>query len=170
MLRVQLAVLVLIISCTASPPSTDVRSPAPSATRLAATDATCLSGRRLDFLADQFFSRYNARDLEGFLGLFNFSASAAGGGFGSYYDNAGGEVSTMADQASLSDYVRGRWARDDRFVKWSAPGMPDGLGYPNANPTMSSTRTFGGVTRDGNVKLVCNAGLLVDVVMSAVNP
>jgi hypothetical protein len=48
--------------------------------------------------------------------------------------------------------------------------MPDGLNYPNANPTMSFTRSFGGVTRDGNVKLVCNAGLLVDVVMSSGNP
>jgi hypothetical protein len=59
---------------------------------------------------------------------------------------------------------------DDRFVSWSRPDMPDGLNYPNANPTISFTRSFGGVIRDGNVKLVCNAGLLVDVVMSSGNP
>jgi hypothetical protein len=45
--------------------------------------------------------------------------------------------------------------------------MPDGLNYPNANPTISFTRLFAGSTQSGNVKLVCNAGLLVGVVMSS---
>jgi hypothetical protein len=130
---------------------------------------SCLSGPRLNFLANQFFVTYNARDLDGFLGLFNFSVSAAGGGFGEYFDNPG-EANTSRDRVSLSDYVRRRWAMDDRFVSWSRPDMPDGLNYPNANPTISFTRSFGGVTRDGNVKLVCNAGLLVGVVMSSGNP
>ena len=45
--------------------------------------------------------------------------------------------------------------------------MPDGLNYPNANPTISFTRSFAGSTQTGNAKLVCNAGLLVGVVMSS---
>lgn len=168
MLRIGIALVLLVVSCTPSL-STDGRSEAPSSTPLASTEPSCLSGRRLDFLADQFFVKYNARDLDGFLGLFNFSASAGGGGFGQYYDNPG-EASTKRDRTSLSDYVQERWAIGDRFVSWSAAGMPDGLNYPNANPTISFTRSYAGVTRDGNVKLVCNAGLLVDVVMSSGKP
>lgn len=48
--------------------------------------------------------------------------------------------------------------------------MPGGLDYPNANPTVTFTRSFGGLTLDGNVKLVCNAELLVEAVMSSVDP
>lgn len=151
---IRIALVLVLVSCTPEP---------------AATEATCLSGQRLDFLTNQFFVRYNARDLDGFLGLFHLSVPAGGGGFAQYYDNPG-EASTVSDRASLSSYVRRRWAIDDRFVSWRAGAMPDGLDYPNANPTVSFTRSFRGVTQEGNVKLVCNAGLLVGVVMSSGRP
>jgi len=160
-----IAVVVAVASCAPSL-GTDGASGRASAMPSASSAPSCLSGPRLDFLADQFFVRYNARDLEGFLGLFLFSVPAAGGGFGSYTDNSG-EAHTVSDRANLSDYLRARWAIDDRFVAWNAGSNPDGLNYPNANPTISFTRSFAGVTQVGNAKLVCNAGLLVDVVMSS---
>jgi hypothetical protein len=117
-------------------------------------------------LVEQFFARYNARDLDGFLALLNWSSPAAGGGFGSYYDNPG-HGQQLLDRASLSAYVRGRWALDDRFSIDNAGPYPEGLTYPNANPTVEFTRSFSGVTQSGNAKLVCNAGLLIGVVMSS---
>jgi hypothetical protein len=156
-----IAAVLVVVSCTSS-----LGTGIASTTPLASTAPTCLSGQRLDFLADQFFVRYNARDLDAFLELFNFAASAAGGGFGQYFDDPG-EARTANDRTTLADYVRQRWAIDDRFVSWSPGDMPDGLSYPNANPTVSFTRSFAGVTQGGNAKLVCNAGLLVDVVMSS---
>jgi hypothetical protein len=159
-----IAAVLVVVSCTSS-----LGTGIASTTPLASTRPACLSGQRLDFLADQFFVRYNARDMDGFLGLFLFSVPAAGGGFGSYTDNPG-ESRTISDRAGLSDYLRTRWAMDDRFVSWSAGGNPDGLNYPNANPTISFTRSFAGVTHVGNAKLVCNSGLLVDVVMSSRKP
>ena len=168
MLPIRIALVLLFVSCT-PPLGSDVRSGPPSATPSASPEPGCLSGRRLDFLTDRFFVSYNARDLGGFLSLFHFSVSAAGGGFASYYDNPG-EARTLVDQASLSDYIRARWAVDDRFVSWTAAAMPDGLNYPNANPTISFTRSLAGVTQVGNAKLVCNAGLLVGVVMSSSKP
>jgi hypothetical protein len=149
----RIAIVLLLVSCTPSP----------------VTEASCLSGRRLDFLTNRFFVTYNARDLDGFLGLFHFSVPAGGGGFASYFDDPG-EARTLRDRASLSDYVQRRWTIGDRFVSWRAGAMPDGLNYPNANPTVSFTRAFAGVTQNGNAKLVCNAGLLVAVVMSSSPP
>jgi hypothetical protein len=117
-------------------------------------------------LVEQFFARYNARDLDGFLALFNWASPAAGGGFGSYHDNPG-EVHQLLDRTSLAAYVRMRWALDDRFSIADAGRYPEGLAYPNANPTIEFTRSFSGLTQSGNAKLVCNAGLLVAVVMSS---
>jgi hypothetical protein len=169
MLRGSLTLLLLVVACTPPAVSSDAVTGTPSSKPERSSEPSCLSGRRLDFLTDQFFVRYNARDLDAFLGLFHFSVPAAGGGFGSYYDNSG-EPRTMRDRASLSDYIRERWTVDDRFVSWSVGGMPDGLNYPNASPTVSFTRSFGGEMQAGNVKLVCNAGLLVGVVMSSSRP
>src|SRR6266850_326837 len=83
---VRVVLALLVVSCTPSL-SSDARSGAPSPTDSASPEPTCLSGPRLNFLANWFFVEYNRRDLEGFLGLFNFSVSAGGGGFGEYYDN-----------------------------------------------------------------------------------
>lgn len=170
MLRIPIALVLLLVTCAPSITSdSDSGAQSATATPSAPTAPSCVSGRRLDFLTNQFFVKYNARDLDGFLALFHFSVPAAGGGFGQYYDNPG-PASTMTDRASLTEYVRRRWAMDDRFVSWSAGAMPDGLNYPNANPTVSFTRSVQGVTQDGNVKLVCNAGLLIGVVMSSGQP
>lgn len=130
------------------------------------TEIPKCSSARLTFLVEQFFARYNARDLDGFLGLFNWGSPAAGGGFGSYNDNPG-QMQQLSDRLSLSAYLRGRWALDDRFSIADAGRYPEGLTYPNANPTVEFTRSFSGVTQSGNAKLVCNAGLLVGVVMSS---
>lgn len=130
------------------------------------TEIPRCSSARLTFLVEQFFTRYNARDLDGFLALFNWGSPAAGGGFGSYHDNPG-QAQQLSDRTSLSAYLRGRWAIDDRFSIADAGTYPEGLTYPNANPTLEFTRSFSGVTQSGNVKLVCNAGLLVGVVMSS---
>jgi hypothetical protein len=151
---VRIAVVLLVASCTSSAPS---------------AEQTCLSGRRLDFLTNQFFVTYNARDMDGFLALFNFSASAGGGGFAQYYDNPG-EPTTARDRSSLASYLQRRWTIGDRFVSWRVGPSPDGLNYPNANPTVNFTRAFAAVMQDGNAKLVCNAGLLVGVVMSSGQP
>jgi len=158
-----LAVAILLASCASSAGVTTSSSPAalPSST----TEIVTCSRARLVFLVEQFFARYNDRDLDGFLALFNWSAPAAGGGFGSYDDNPG-QRHQLIDRASLSDYVRGRWAIGDRFsvVRIDAP---EGLAFPNANPIVEFTRSFSGQNQSGNAKFVCNAGLVVGVVMSS---
>ena len=63
-----IAVVVAVASCAPSL-GTDGVSGLASAMPSASSAPSCLSGRRLDLLTDQFFVRYNARDLEGFLGL-----------------------------------------------------------------------------------------------------
>jgi hypothetical protein len=120
----------------------------------------------LRFLAEQFFARYNARDLDGFLALFDFDAPATGGGFGDYADDPG-ELRQLKTRESLSEYVRARWAIEDTFVSWQIADVRDGLNFPNANPAIAFTRRAYGATQSGNAKLVCNAGLLVGVVMSS---
>lgn len=152
--------LILLAACA---PSASVTTSSPPA---ASTEISTCSGARQKFLVEQFFARYNARDLDGFLALFNWSSSAAGGGFGSYSDNPG-QDQQLSDRASLSAYLRGRWALDDRFSIGDVAQYPNGLAFPNANPTVAFTRSFSGVTQFGNAKLVCNAGLLVGVVMSS---
>ncbi|HEV8534986.1 MAG TPA: hypothetical protein VGR87_04595 [Candidatus Limnocylindria bacterium] len=138
----------------------------PTATPGETANVPRCSGARLRFLVEQLFARYEARDLDGFLALFNWSAPAAGGGFGSYHDDPG-EQHQLSDRASLADHVRGRLAIDDRFAVAAVGDYPDRLTYPNANPTVAFTRSFANVTQAGNAKLVCNAGLLVRVVMSS---
>jgi hypothetical protein len=124
--------------------------------------SSCVSRRAVE----QFFARYDARDIDGFLALFNWATPAAGGGFDSYYDNPG-EERQLADLTSLAAYVRGRWALDDRFSISTVGLYPEGLTFPNANPTVAFTRSFSGLSQSGSAKLVCNAGLLVGVVMSS---
>jgi hypothetical protein len=150
-------------SCAPSAPVTSSNSPTPPTST---TEMPKCSSARLTFLVEQFFARYNARDLDGFLALFNWAAPAGGGGFGSYFDNPG-QPQQLRDRTSLSAYVRGRWAINDRFVVADAGSYPEGLAYPNANPTLEFTRSFSEIAQSGNAKLVCNAGLLVDVVMSS---
>jgi hypothetical protein len=153
-------IALVVVSC--APPAVATSSSSPTPT----TETPKCSSARLTFLVEQFFARYNARDLEGFLALFNWASPAAGGGFGSYHDNPG-QVQQLSDRTLLAAYIRGRWALDDRFVIADAGGYPEGLSYPNANPTVEFVRSFSGVTQSGNAKLVCNAGLLVGVVMSS---
>jgi hypothetical protein len=155
-------VCVVLALAACAPPGVVTPSTSPTST----IEIQKCSSARLSVLVDQFFARYNARDVDGFLALFNWESPAAGGGFGSYYDNPG-EQQQFSDRTSLSTYVRGRWTLDDRFSVVSAGPYPEGLAYPNANPTAQFTRSFAGVTQSGNAKLVCNAGLLVDVVMSS---
>jgi hypothetical protein len=164
MIRVWPACVVLVLAaCVPSAVVTPSSSPgSPTST----IEIPKCSSARLTFLVDQFFARYNARDLDGFLALFNWESPAAGGGFGSYYDNPGQERQ-LSDRTSLATYLGGRWTLDDRFFPSAAGPYPEGLTYPNANPTVQFTRSFSGVTQSGNAKLVCNAGLLVDVVMSS---
>ncbi|MEK6226883.1 MAG: hypothetical protein AABM40_11410 [Chloroflexota bacterium] len=154
------------LALAACAPSAVVTPSSPGSTPTSTTDIPKCSSARLTFLVDQFFARYNARDLDGFLALFNWESPAAGGGFGSYYDNPG-QGQQLSDRTSLSNYVRGRWTLDDRFSVANVGPYPEGLAFPNANPTVEFTRSFSGVTQSGNAKLVCNAGLLVDVVMSS---
>jgi hypothetical protein len=155
--------LVVLASCAPSPSVSSPNSPAPPTST---TEITRCSSARLTFLVEQFFARYNARDLDGFLALFNWDAPAGGGGFGSYFDNPG-QPEQLRDRASLTAYLRKRWAIDDRFSIANAGSYPEGLAFPNANPTVVFTRSFSGEAQAGNAKLVCNAGLLVDVVMSS---
>jgi hypothetical protein len=164
MVKVWTVSVVLVLAACA--PSAVVT---PSSSPTSTTEIPKCSSARLSFLVDQFFARYNARDLDGFLALFNWESPAAGGGFGSYYDNLG-QQQQLSDRTSLSTYVRGRWTLDDRFSPIAAGPFPDGLAYPNANPTVQFTRSFSGLTQSGSAKLVCNAGLLVDVVMSSTQP
>jgi hypothetical protein len=153
-------VVVVLVACAPSAVVT------PSSSPTSTTEIPTCSSARLSFLVDQFFARYNARDLDGFLALFNWESPAAGGGFGSYYDNPG-QQQQLSDRTSLSNYLRQRWTLDDWFFPAMAGPYPEGLTYPNANPTVQFTRSFSGVTQSGNAKLVCNAGLLIDVVMSS---
>ena len=157
------AALVVFASCA---PSASVTSSNSAAPPTSTTEIPRCSSARLTFLVEQFFARYNARDLDGFLALFNWAAPAGGGGFGSYFDNPG-QPQQLSDRASLSAYLRGRWAIDDRFSIRAAGSYPEGLSYPNANPTVEFSRSFSTVRQSGNVKLVCNSGLLVAVVMSS---
>ena len=153
-----LSAALLLASCVPSPvvtPSTTSSSEIPKC-----------SSARLTFLVEQFFARYNARDLNAFLTLFNWDSPAAGGGFGSYYDNPG-QAQQLSDRTSLAAYLSRRWALDDRFSTSNVGPYPDGLTYPNSNATVGFTRSFSGATQSGNAKLVCNAGLLVGVVMSS---
>ena len=157
------AALVVLASCAPSASVTSSNSETPPTST---TEIPRCSSARLTFLVEQFFSRYNARDLDGFLALFNWTAPAGGGGFGSYFDNPG-QPQQLSDRASLSAYLRGRWAIDDRFSIADAGSYPEGLSYPNANPSVEFGRSFSSVRQSGNVKLVCNSGLLVGVVMSS---
>ena len=162
MIRSWLAGALILVAACAPSASVTVSSP-PAAT----TEIPTCSRERLTFLVEQFFSRYNARDLEGFLNLFNWAAPAAGGGFAGYDDNPG-QVHQVNDRASLSAYVRARWELDDRFPSHTSAYPAEGAaGYPVGNPTVEFTRMFMGVSQTGNAKLVCNAGLLVTVVMSS---
>lgn len=155
-------VAIALVSCS---PRSVVAPPSSSSAPTSTTEIPQCSSARLTFLVDQFFARYNARDLDGFLALFNWASPAAGGGFGGYHDNPG-QVRQPSDRGSLSAYLRERWALDDR-LSIVAAHYPEIFTPPTANPTIEFTRTFSGVTQSGNAKLVCNAGLLVDVVMSS---
>jgi hypothetical protein len=153
--------LILLVAC--APPAVVTTSSPPTAT----SEIPTCSRERLPFLVEQFFSRYNARELEGFLALFSWAASAAGGGFAGYYDDPG-QAHQLSDRATLSAYVRERWGLDDRFPSHAAAYPSEGAaGSWLGNPTVEFTRTFSGGSQTGNAKLVCNAGLLVDVVMSS---
>jgi hypothetical protein len=160
-------VVVAAIALASCSPSAGVASPIPSSTPTSIAEIPQCSSARLTFLVEQFFARYNSRDLDGFLGLFNWRSPAAGGGFAGYDDNPG-QVHQVNDRASLSEYVRARWELDDRFPSHTSAYPAEGAaGYPIGNPTVEFTRTFAGVSQTGNAKLVCNAGLLVTVVMSS---
>jgi hypothetical protein len=161
-----LAVGVALVLASCAPSAVITPSSWPSARPSSTTEIPTCSSARLKFLVEQFFARYNARDLDGFLALFNWASPPAGGGFGSYFDNPG-QDHQLIDRTSLSAYVRGRWAIDDRMSMAGVGDFPEGLSYPNANPTVEFTRSFSSVTQTGNAKLVCNAGLLVEVVMSS---
>ena len=150
-------------SCAPSPLVTSSNSLSPPTST---SEVPKCSGARLKFLVEQFFARYNARDLDAFLALFNWGAPAGSGGFGSYFDNPG-QPQQLRDRASLSAYLRGRWAIDDHFSIVDPGSYPEGLAFPNANSTVQFARSFSGVEQSGNAKLVCNSGLLVDVVMSS---
>ena len=163
MIRACAVAALVLASCASSALVTSSSSPSPPAST---AEILKCSSDRLVFLVEQFFARYNARDLDGFLGLFNWTSPAGGGGFSSYFDDPG-QPQQLLDRASLSAYLRGRWAIDDRFSIADAGSYPEGLAYPNANPTVEFTRAFSGVAQSGNAKLVCNAGLLVVVVMSS---
>jgi hypothetical protein len=164
MTRSSLAGLLLVLVACA--PSGLVHlSSSPSPASSATTEIPTCSGERQKFLVEQFFSRYNARDLEGFLALFNWASPAIGGGFASYTDNPG-ESQQLNDRASLADYVRRRWALEDRFAIGRVDAPADAA-FPNANPTVDFARSFSGASQTGTAKLVCNAGLLVGVVMSS---
>jgi hypothetical protein len=153
--------LIFLVACA---PSALVTMSSPPA---ATSEIPTCSRERLTFLVEEFFARYNARDIEGFLALFNWAVPAAGGGFAGYDDNPG-QVHQLNDRASLFEYVRARWALDDRFVSHTSAYPVEGAaGYPLGNPTVEFTRTFMGLSQTGNAKLVCNAGLLVTVVMSS---
>jgi len=158
-----LSAALLLASCV---PSSAVTPSSTPSTSTSTSEIPKCSSARLMFLVEQFFARYDARDLDAFLTLFNWDSPAAGGGFGSYYDNPG-QAQQISDRASLAAYLRGRWALDDRFSTGNVGPYPDGLTYPNANATVGFTRSFSGATQSGNAKLVCNAGLLVGVVMSS---
>lgn len=101
-----------------------------------------------------------------FPGTVQLGLARSCGGFASYYDNPG-TAQQLTDRASLSAYVRGRWDLDDLFRVGAAGPYPEGLSFPNANPTVEFTRTFSGASHTGNAKLVCSGGLLVAVVMSS---
>src|SRR5438094_10649444 len=76
-----LSAALLLASCVPSPvvtPSTTSSSEIPP----------CASAR-LTFLGEQFFARYNARDLNALLTLFDWHSPAAAGRFGRYYDTPG---------------------------------------------------------------------------------
>lgn len=153
--------LIFVSACAPSALAT------PSSPPVATSEIATCSRERLTFLVEQFFSRYNVRDLEGFLELFNWAAPAAGGGFAGYDDNPD-QPHQVNDRASLAEYVRARWALDDRFPSHTSAYPAEGAaGYPLGSPTVEFTRTFTGVSQTGNAKLVCNAGLLVTVVMSS---
>jgi hypothetical protein len=153
--------LILVAAC--APSASVTRSSPPAAT----SEIPTCSRERLTFLVEQFFYRYNARDLDGFLALFNWASPAAGGGFAGYDDNPD-QPHQFNDRGLLSEYVRGRWALDDRFPSHTSAYPSEGsAGYPVGNPTVEFTRTFSGASQTGNAKLVCNAGLLVGVVMSS---
>jgi hypothetical protein len=157
---------VALVLASCAPSVVVTPSSSPSAEPSSTAEIPKCSSARLKLLVEQFFVRYNARDLDGFLALFNWESPASGGGFGSYFDNPG-QDRQLVDRASLSAYVRERWAIDDRMSMSGLGDFPEGLSYPNANPTVEFTRSFSGVTQSGNAKLVCNAGLLVGVVMSS---
>jgi hypothetical protein len=153
--------LILLVACA---PSALVTSSSPPA---ATSQIPTCSRERLTFLVEQFFFRYNARDLEAFLALFNWTTASAGGGFAGYDDNPG-EQHQLNDRASLSEYLRARWGLDDLFPSHTSAYPAEGAaGLPLGNPTVEFTRTFSGASQTGNAKLVCGAGFLIDVVMSS---
>lgn len=134
-------------------------------TRTQPTTSSC-TGDRLRYLVEEFFARYNAHHSADLLTLFNLQASATGGGFADYYDNPGVPVQ-ITNAGKLLTYWEDRFAAGDRFGSHSASYPPEGSTPQTGNPTVSFTRSFTGGTQLGNMKLVCNGGLLTGVVMSS---
>jgi hypothetical protein len=124
-----LTAALLLASCVQSPLVTPSSTPSASTS----TEIPKCSSARLTFLVEEFFARYDAREIDGFLALFNWATPAAGGGFESYYDNPGQEQEVY-DQASLAMYIRGRWALGDRFFIASAGPYPEGSSFPKREP------------------------------------
>ena len=84
MIRACAVAALVLASCASSALVTSSSSPSPPAST---AEILKCSSDRLVFLVEQFFARYNARDLDGFLGLFNWTSPAGGGGFSSYFDD-----------------------------------------------------------------------------------
>ncbi len=133
-----------------------------------ARSRTYCSRARLEYLAESFFTSYNAHDLDGVLALFNWNAPATGAGFGSYIDNPTiGGPHDLRDQAALATYLRDRFALDDRFTGHAVQYPPSPYISDRGNPTATFTRSFSGLSQQGFMQLDCNADLLVHVRMTS---
>jgi len=145
-------------------PKVAAAAPTPP-TQTQSTTSSCTTAR-LQYLVEEFFLRYNAHHSADLVTLFNLQASAAGGGFAGYYDNPGVPVQ-ITNAGKLLTYWELRFIAGDRFESHSASYPSEGSTPPTANPTVSFTRSFTGGTQQGNMKLVCNGGLITDVTMSS---
>jgi hypothetical protein len=108
-------------------------------------------------LVDDFFARWNNRDVVGTAALFSASFS--------FNDNIANERTTLGDRSALQRYLADRFALGDRFSNIVAQ-IPDNPSPARANPTVSFMRNVGTTTYRGNAKLVCVDDLLRELVMS----
>jgi hypothetical protein len=109
-------------------------------------------------LVEEFFAKWNDRDVAGVARIFSPSVS--------FHDNVAGHSALLSGQDELRLYLTGRFELDDRFSNVIAD-IPENPSPTAANPTVSFMRSVGTATYRGNAKLVCVDDLLSDVVMSA---